>query len=155
AGEHRGRGMLWRGHKAWVMIGWQYCIVLAWIGQSARTRFQVRSVLKGMIATMHPRLRTHRSLVAFGFLLLAGDLAGGSDWSRFRGPNGTGVAADKDVPVKWTTDNVLWKTSIPGVGHSSPIFHGGRVFLQSSSSDGKDRWLISLDAATGRILWKT
>src|SRR5262249_54108264 len=122
---------------------------------SVRARFFFRSVLKGMIATMHPRLRTRRSLVALGVVLLAVGPAGASDWPRFRGPNGTGIAADKDVPVKWTADNVLWKTPIPGIGHSSPIVHSGRVFLQSSSGDGKERWLISLDATTGKILWKT
>ncbi|HEY7424731.1 MAG TPA: PQQ-binding-like beta-propeller repeat protein [Gemmataceae bacterium] len=104
---------------------------------------------------MNPRLRTRPYFVALGVLLLAAGLAGASDWSRFRGPNGTGIAEDKDVPVKWTADNVLWKTPIPGVGHSSPIVHGGRVFLQSSSNKGEERSLISLDAATGKILWKT
>jgi outer membrane protein assembly factor BamB len=108
-----------------------------------------------MIATMHPRLRTRHSLVALVVVLLAVGPAGASDWPRFRGPNGTGITPDKDLPVKWTADNVLWKTSIPGVGHSSPIVHGGRVFLQSSSGDGKERWLLSLAAATGEVLWKT
>ena len=104
---------------------------------------------------MHPRLRIQRFRIALGVLLLAVSAAGASDWPRFRGPNGTGVAADKDVPVKWTAENIRWKKEIPGVGHSSPIVHGGRVFLQSSSSDGKERWVIGLDAATGNILWKT
>lgn len=81
-------------------------------------------------------------------------LAIASNWPRFRGPNGAGIAADKDVPVKWTNENILWKTAIPGVGHSSPIACGGRVFLQSASKDGKERWLLCLDAATGEILWK-
>ncbi len=103
---------------------------------------------------MYTRYCIRRFLVALGVFLLAGTLADASDWPRFRGPNGTGIAADKDVPVKWTVDNILWKTAIPGIGHSSPIVHGGRVFLQSSSHDGKERWLIALDAATGEILWK-
>jgi outer membrane protein assembly factor BamB len=104
---------------------------------------------------MHLRHRAWSFFVALGVLPLAGGLADASDWPRFRGPNGTGIAADKDVPVKWTADNILWKTAIPGIGHSSPIVHGGRVFLQSSSSDGKERWLIALDSTTGKILWKT
>ncbi|MGH7224728.1 MAG: PQQ-binding-like beta-propeller repeat protein, partial [Gemmataceae bacterium] len=48
-----------------------------------------------------------------------------------------------------------WKTAIPGIGHSSPIVCRGRVFLESASKDGKERWLLCLDAATGEILWKT
>ncbi len=88
--------------------------------------------------------------------MLASAPVGAGDWPRFRGPNGTGIAADKDVPVKWTAaDGVLWKTALPGIGHSSPIVHGGRVFLESASKDGQSRWLLALDAATGRLLWKT
>jgi outer membrane protein assembly factor BamB len=108
-----------------------------------------------MIPTMHRRHRNRRFLFALGVLLSACGLAGASDWSRFRGPNGTGIAADKDVPVQWTADSILWKTAIPGIGHSSPIVHGGRVFLQSSAEDGKGRWLLCQDATTGEVLWKT
>jgi outer membrane protein assembly factor BamB len=87
-------------------------------------------------------------------LLACGPMVAG-EWSRFRGPNGSGIAADKEVPVKWAGDNFLWKTAVPGIGHSSPIVKDGRLFLQSSAEDGKARWLIALDAATGEILWKT
>ncbi len=105
---------------------------------------------------MQPRHHNRRFLFALSVLLLGCVLAEAGDWPRFRGPNGTGIALDKDVPVKWTASNgVLWKTAIPGIGHSSPIVRAGRVFLQSSSDDGKTRWLLSLDAASGNILWKT
>jgi outer membrane protein assembly factor BamB len=105
---------------------------------------------------MQPRTRNRCFLFALVILPLAWGLAGASDWPRFRGPNGAGIATDKDVPVKWTADDgVLWKTAIPGIGHSSPIVHGGRVFLESSSEDGKTRLLLALDAATGEIVWKT
>jgi outer membrane protein assembly factor BamB len=94
-------------------------------------------------------------LLALAFLGVAFVPAGASDWPRFRGPNGTGVAADTGVPVRWTEqDGVLWKVPIPGVGHSSPVIGGGRVFLQSASADGDARWLLCLDAATGKTLWR-
>jgi outer membrane protein assembly factor BamB len=76
-----------------------------------------------------------------------------SDWPRFRGPNGTGISPDKDIPVQWTEANILWKTAIPGVGHSSPIVWGDHVFLQSANVSGKERSLICLSAADGKILW--
>jgi outer membrane protein assembly factor BamB len=92
--------------------------------------------------------------VAGALLLTCAALAGAGDWPRFRGPNGTGVAADKDVPVTWGPEqNVLWKAELPGRGNSSPIISAGRVFLQSSSEDGKERRLYCLDAATGKRLW--
>ncbi|MCA9138109.1 MAG: sulfite exporter TauE/SafE family protein [Planctomycetales bacterium] len=44
------------------------------------------------------------------------------NWYQWRGPLGTGVAVDADPPVQWNeTENVRWKTSIPGRGHSTPV----------------------------------
>ncbi len=85
--------------------------------------------------------------------LLAAGIATAADWPRFRGPNGTGVADDPKTPVKWTKSDILWKTPIPGVGHSSPIVVGDRVFLQSSSADGKKRLMICLKGSEGKIDW--
>lgn len=80
--------------------------------------------------------------------------APGSNWPRFRGPNGTGVSADKDVPVEFSdTKNVLWKTPLPGAGHSSPVVWGDRVFLESAPADGKARQLVCLSASKGNVLW--
>jgi len=79
--------------------------------------------------------------------------AWGSDWPRFRGPNGTGIAHDKNVPIQWTEANTLWKTAIPGQGNSSPIVWGDHVFLQSADTTGKERYLICLSANDGKILW--
>ena len=84
--------------------------------------------------------------------LLAGPAAAGN-WPRFRGPNGTGVSDDKDVPVGWSGKNVLWKTALPGAGNSSPVVWGRRVFVQSATPDGKQRLLVCLGAADGKILW--
>lgn len=103
---------------------------------------------------MQPQSRIARFWLACIVLLPVSGLASAGDWPRFRGPNGAGIAADKDVPVKWTEENILWKTPIPGVGHSSPIVCKGRVFLQSASEDGRERWLLCFDAKKGNILWK-
>jgi outer membrane protein assembly factor BamB len=73
-----------------------------------------------------------------------------ADWPRFRGPNGTGVVEDKDVPVRWTADNILWKIKLPGTGHSSPIVWGDRIFLLSATPT--ERLLVCLDT-TGKQLW--
>lgn len=75
-----------------------------------------------------------------------------ADWPRFRGPNGAGVG-DPAAPVVWARDGVAWKAPVPGLGHSSPIVAAGKVFLQSSSADGKKRFLVAFDADTGKHLW--
>ncbi len=77
-----------------------------------------------------------------------------ANWPRFRGPNGAGISTDKEVPVSWTaTENVLWKTALPGQGSSSPIVWGDRIFLQTASDDGQQRMLFCLSATDGKILW--
>jgi hypothetical protein len=59
-------------------------------------------------------------------------------WPQFRGPQSTGVAEDPQLPDKWSgTENVAWKTGIPGLGWSSPIVWGDKIFVTSviSSAD--------------------
>jgi outer membrane protein assembly factor BamB len=87
------------------------------------------------------------SLVALVTFLTASTAA---DWSRFRGPNGTGVAEGKlpDIdPAK-----PLWKTPIPGKGVGSPVIVSGKVYLQAAPTDNS-RALMCLDAKTGKTEW--
>jgi outer membrane protein assembly factor BamB len=97
---------------------------------------------------MYPRQLVLTTL-ALGALVAGA--ASAADWPRFRGPNGTGIAADKDVPLKWAADNVLWKTPLPGIGHSSPVIARGHIFLQSATL--AERMLLCLDTK-GNVLWK-
>jgi outer membrane protein assembly factor BamB len=63
-----------------------------------------------------------------------------ADWPQWRGPNGNGIADEKNLPDKWTaTENVAWKTSLSGLGVSSPIVWGDRVFATSQIGDGITR----------------
>ncbi len=58
------------------------------------------------------------------------------DWPRFRGPDSNPVGTHPNLPTRWsTTENIEWATEIPGVGWSSPIVSGNRVFLTSASSE--------------------
>lgn len=99
------------------------------------------------------------------------------NWPSFRGPNASGIADGQSPPTSWdaeTLENVRWKTPIPGLGHSSPIVWGDRVFLTTAVSedpnsffrhglDGRidrrtDRsshtWLVySIDRRSGEIIW--
>ncbi len=92
------------------------------------------------------------------FLLLAvlgtADGARAGDWPGWRGPRGDGVSDETNVPVRWTgTDNVAWKTPIPGKGHSSPIVHGDRVFVTTCLEENGERRLLCLDRRSGKVLW--
>ena len=85
-------------------------------------------------------------------LVLVCEVAAGSDWPRFRGPNGTGVDDSAALPSEiGASKNVAWKTPLPQ-GHSSPIVSAGRIFL-TAAEDGK-LYTLCLDSTTGRVLWK-
>jgi outer membrane protein assembly factor BamB len=99
-------------------------------------------------------------------------------WPSFRGPDATGVADGQNLPDTWDVKagaNVLWRTPIPGLAHSSPIVWGDRVFVTTAVSgrgnatfkpglygDGdasEDRsshkWMLyALDRRTGKIVWE-
>ncbi len=74
-----------------------------------------------------------------------------AEWSRFRGPNGSGVSEAKNLPVEFgPTKNALWKTSIHR-GVSSPVLVQNRVLL--TAADGKKRLVVCLDSETGKRVW--
>ncbi len=77
-----------------------------------------------------------------------------AQWSRFRGPNGTGQSDAKGIPVEWDgKDALLWRLAIPGKGNSSPVGWGRKIFLQSASDSGQERLLLCLDVEDGKVLW--
>ncbi len=77
---------------------------------------------------------------------------GASEWTRFRGPNGVGVAENGTLPRELGVDrNVVWKASIP-MGKSSPVVTADRIFLTGHES-GK-LFTFALDRKTGRELWR-
>jgi hypothetical protein len=94
--------------------------------------------------------------VSLLFLLtLAAHPAHGENWPCWRGPRGDGTSLEKEPPTRWSsTENVVWKTSIPGEGHSSPIIWDNRIFLTSALKETQDRILLSLDRKTGAVLWQ-
>ena len=80
--------------------------------------------------------------------------AAAEDWPGWRGPTHQGVSAEKDLPTRWSaSENVAWKTAIPGAGWSSPIVFGDRVFVTATSPDGVKCRVVCLDRLDGKILW--
>jgi outer membrane protein assembly factor BamB len=80
--------------------------------------------------------------------------AAGSDWPQWRGPNLDGHSSETNIPLKWSTgENIAWKVSIGGRGHSSPIVVGDRIFLTTCMEEQKTRVLLCLDRHDGHLLW--
>ena len=76
------------------------------------------------------------------------------NWTRFRGSNGQGISNETDLPVEWSaTKNVVWKTSIPGNGWSSPIVYDDHVFVTTATDEGKSCRVICLNREDGNIVW--
>ena len=76
------------------------------------------------------------------------------EWTRFRGPNGTGISPAKGVPTAWTEADWRWRVKIDGDSHSQPVIWGGKLFLLTAMDGGKERALLCLDKETGRELWR-
>ncbi len=75
-----------------------------------------------------------------------------SDWTQFRGPNGSGVDRATGYPVEFSpTRNVAWKIAIP-YGQSSPVIAGGRIYL--TASEPGHLLTLSFDAKTGKEVWR-
>jgi outer membrane protein assembly factor BamB len=59
-----------------------------------------------------------------------------ADWPQFRGPDGQGWAVAANLPVTWSeTENVVWKTEIPGEGHSSPVIAGDQIWMTTAITE--------------------
>ena len=113
-------------------------------------------------------------------LCLAAEPAALANWPQFRGPLASGVAPEGNPPAEWSEgDNVRWKVAIPGVGSSTPVVWGDKIFLltaietdrkEASIPDPADQPMrpfgikfpnryhrfvvLCLDRASGQTLWQ-
>jgi outer membrane protein assembly factor BamB len=103
---------------------------------------------------MHSKFQFVLLFVLVPALLLVAslDAADAPGWSRFRGPNGSGISAATNVPTEFgPAKNLLWRTELPP-GHSSPILHGNRIYVTGLRDDAL--LTFAIDRATGRVLWE-
>jgi outer membrane protein assembly factor BamB len=91
--------------------------------------------------------------VVLGSILCTPSAVQAQEWTRFRGPNGTGISAATTIPTQFTETDYNWRVQLPGTGHSSPVLWGNRLFVTSAEETGGKRHLLCLNAADGRQLW--
>ena len=101
------------------------------------------------------------------------------NWPAFRGANADGIGDGRDVPTMWNTesgDSVRWQSEIPGLGNSSPVVWGDRLFLTTAVAEGMEQkirtgltgegtavdeavehsWkVVALDKKSGEVMWST
>ena len=71
-----------------------------------------------------------------GLIVFSISNLGAVDWPCWRGKDGLGVSPEKGLPTHWSkTDHIVWSTSIPGRGASSPVVVGERVFVTTLAED--------------------
>ncbi|HEV8606040.1 MAG TPA: PQQ-binding-like beta-propeller repeat protein [Tepidisphaeraceae bacterium] len=92
----------------------------------------------------------------FTLLFLCASLpASAQEWTRFRGPNGSGLAAPAPgIPVQLSPSDINWKIELPGIGHSSPTLWGNRLFITCSEAASARRTLLCINSTDGSIFWQ-
>ena len=110
--------------------------------QSMSLKFAALLLLAGAATAQEPAVR-----------LVAPEGDGGKQWPRWRGPRQS--LAEGVYPDQWSpTENVLWKTPVPGQGNSSPIIWKDRLFLTAHKDQGKQRLVLCFDRNDGKLLWE-
>jgi outer membrane protein assembly factor BamB len=98
-----------------------------------------------------------RALLHLIFLMTATTLAPAvsraENWPQWRGPRNNGISIEKTIPTRWSqTENVIWRTEMPGQGGATPAVWNDRLFVTSAMGD--DLILMCIDTSDGRVLWK-
>ena len=75
------------------------------------------------------------------------------DWTRFRGPNGSGVSTTV-FPATWSENEIRFSVPLPGIGHSSPVVRGDKLFVQSANAETAHQHVICLNSRTGEKNWQ-
>src|ERR1035441_9313458 len=80
------------------------------------------------------------------------NLARAENWPCWRGPRGDGTSRELSAPIHWAgSSNFVWRTVLPGLGHSSPIVWGERIFTVTALTETQERLLLCLDRKSGGI----
>lgn len=105
---------------------------------------------------MNPHLPPLRHFLPIAFLAFALG-ANAQEWTRFRGPNGSGLGNAK-LPAKLEEKDINWKCKLPGTGHSSPVIWGDRIFVTTTPEARADaeakRLIVCVGAKDGKIQWQ-
>src|SRR5512133_716598 len=77
------------------------------------------------------------------------------NWPCWRGPRLDGSSRETNLPVHWSaTNNITWRTELPGAGHASPIVWEDHVFTVTALPANQERLLLCLNRAEGKVLWQ-
>src|SRR4051794_31489338 len=113
-----------------------------------------RAMLGGLAAVLGKPWSLHAQDATVEMIPVTGE--GARYWSRWRGPSGQGLVDGGPYPDTWSaTDNIRWKTPVPGRGNSSPVVWGDRIFLTAAGDNGRQSSVIGFRRSDGVQLWQT
>ncbi|MBY0525406.1 MAG: PQQ-binding-like beta-propeller repeat protein [Gemmataceae bacterium] len=96
-----------------------------------------------------------RCLPILTVLACTAALAHADNWPAWRGADGQGQCAEKNLPVKWSTkENVKWKVDLKDQGNSTPVIWGDKIFLTQANKGGTVRSLLCFAKPDGKLLWQ-
>ena len=98
-----------------------------------------------------------RTIIGIFIFLLTGfnSVTRSQNWPGWRGPNQDGFSLESNLPTQWdSVTNVVWKTSVPGIGYSSPVIWEDRLFTFTALPDTQERILLCYDSTSGELLWQ-
>jgi len=90
--------------------------------------------------------------IALVILIIQNAFAQDKNWTHFRGSNLDAISTSKEVPHKWDTTTIKWKTEIHGKGYSSPVVFDNQIWLTTGTADGKELYAVCTDYQTGKII---
>lgn len=77
------------------------------------------------------------------------------NWPCWRGPNGDGTSTETNLPVEWDSNkNVVWKSVVPGTGHSSPIIWEDKLFTLTAFTETQEKVLLCYNSQNGDLIWQ-
>lgn len=93
-------------------------------------------------------------MIAFVLALSLAALLDADNWPQFRGPGAQGHAVRATPPTEWSEkSNVAWKTAIPGLGWSSPVIWGDRIWVTTATGDGQSLRAVCVHRGNGKIVY--
>jgi len=98
--------------------------------------------------------RRYSLIIRCTLLLWFAQPVAGQEWTRFRGPNGSGQSDAITMPATWTTKDYTWRVKLPGIGYSSPVIWGNRIFVTCAIEEDATRIIRCLDTSDGGLIWK-
>ncbi len=99
-------------------------------------------------------MKRHFVLLALALGFTGATAKEDGEWTRFRGPNGTGHGVAEGLPVQWADKDYSWKVKLPGVGHASPVLWGERLFTTCADEGDGAQYVLCYDAISGEKIWE-